>query len=75
MTLVILDYRMPDMDGLELFETIKRERSDVAAVFHTAYATIDLIDAALAAGAKRVIPREVDNAELLDVVREILKTD
>ncbi|MDA1055961.1 MAG: hypothetical protein O3C40_36730 [Planctomycetota bacterium] len=39
---------------------------------YTAYATIDLIDSALAAGARRVIPKDFDNTELIDVVRAIL---
>ncbi len=38
-------------------------------------ATIDLIDAALGAGAKRVIPKDVDNTELIEVVKELLTTD
>jgi CheY-like chemotaxis protein len=70
--LVILDYRMPDMDGLDLFETLKRQWPGVAVVFHTAYATIDLINAAFEAGAKRVIAKDADSAELIDVVKEIL---
>jgi len=70
--LVILDYRMPDMDGLELFETLKQQWPSVAVVFHTAYATIDLINAALEAGARRVLPKDVDSAELIDTVKEIL---
>ncbi len=70
--LVILDYRMPDMDGLELFETIKQQWPGVAVVFHTAYATIDLVDAALAAGARRVIRKDVDNTVLIGVIKGIL---
>jgi CheY-like chemotaxis protein len=72
--LVILDYRMPDMDGLEFFEVIKRQWPDVAVVFHTAYATIDLINAALEAGAKRVFPKDADSTELIEGVKEILKS-
>jgi CheY-like chemotaxis protein len=72
--LVILDYRMPDRDGLEFFEVIKRQWPDVAVVFHTAYATIDLIHAALEAGAKRVFPKDADGTELIDGVKEILKS-
>lgn len=70
--LVILDYRMPDMDGMDLFETMKSQRAGVCVVFHTAYATIDMVNEALEAGAKRVIPKDADSTELVDVVREIL---
>ena len=70
--LVILDYRMPDMDGLELYETLKQQWPSVAVVFHTAYATIDLINAAFEAGARRVIAKDADSAELIDVVKKIL---
>ncbi len=70
--LVILDYRMPDMDGMDLFATIKSQRAGVCVVFHTAHATIDMVNEALAAGAKRVIPKDAHSTELVDVVREIL---
>ncbi len=73
--LVILDYRMSDMDGLELFETMKQQWPSVAVVFHTAYATIDLINAALEAGAKRVFSKDADSAELIDGVKEILNPE
>jgi CheY-like chemotaxis protein len=71
--LVILDYRMPDMDGMDVLETMKSQWPDVSVVFYTAYATIDMIEAALAAGAKRVIPKDTDSTELLEVVRQLLK--
>ena len=70
--LVIVDYRMPDMDGLEFYEVIKQQWPDVAVVFHTAYATIDLINAALEAGAKRVFPKDADSTELIDGVKKVL---
>jgi DNA-binding NarL/FixJ family response regulator len=61
------------MDGLDFYETIKQQWPDVAVVFHTAYATIDLINAALEAGAKRVFPKETDACELIDGVKGILE--
>ena len=73
--LVILDYRMPDMDGMELFEMIKLQWFNVPVVFYTGYATIDMINAALTAGAKRVISKHVDNTELIEAVHEILNPE
>ena len=57
---------------LRPYETIKQQWPGVAVVFHTAYATIDLIHASLEAGAKRVIPKDADSAELIDEVKQIL---
>jgi CheY-like chemotaxis protein len=70
--LVILDYRMPDMDGLELYQTIKQQWSGVAVFFYTAYASIDLIEAALEAGAIRVFAKDADSTELINGVKDVL---
>ena len=70
--LVILDYRMPDMDGLELFQTIKRQWTGVSVFFYTAYASIDLIEAALEAGAIRVFAKDADSTELINGVKDVL---
>ena len=73
--LVVLDYRMPDMDGLELLELLRQQWSQVAVIFYTGYATVDMVDTALASGAKRVIPKEIDQTDLLAAVKEILEAD
>ena len=44
---VLLDYRLPDMDGLDLYHRIKDRQPEVLSVFVTAYATVEMIEAAL----------------------------
>ena len=43
--------------------------------FHTAFATTDLVDAALEGGAKRVFHKDVDRTELIDGLKEILNSE
>jgi len=71
-TVVILDYRMPDMDGLVLFREMKDRQPDVNGVFLTAYASIDMIEAALEAGVRRVVPKQSGIDELKSVMEEIV---
>ena len=73
--LVVLDYRMPDMDGLELLELLQQQWSNVAVIFYTGYATVDMVDAALSAGARRVIQKEVDTTALIGAVSDILRVE
>jgi DNA-binding NtrC family response regulator len=68
----LLDYRLPDMDGLDLYHRIKDRQPDVLGVFVTAYATVDMIEAALNAGVCRVFPKPVDIPEVLDAVEEFV---
>jgi len=51
---VVLDYRLPDIDGAEVATELRTLRSDVAVVFLSASAGEDEYDAAATAGAPLV---------------------
>jgi DNA-binding NtrC family response regulator len=61
---------MPGMDGLTLYRKIREEKAEVVAVIVTAYATPQTARDALLAGARQVLAKPVDIAQLLDLVDE-----
>ncbi len=69
---VVLDYKMPGMDGAELCRKIKEMQPGVRAVFLTAYPQIDTVFPAIDAGADRVLSKQGDPAELIGVLEEQL---
>lgn len=71
---VLLDLRMPGMDGLELYRRIKKKSSGTIAVVVTAYTSSDTAKSAVTTGATRVLSKPVDIAALLDLVQASLRT-
>ena len=69
---VVLDYRMPGMNGAELCRRIRELQPDVRGVFLTGFPTIDAVYPAIKAGADHVLAKPVDQAELLSVVEQEL---
>jgi DNA-binding NtrC family response regulator len=69
---VLLDLRMPGMSGLELYHRIKERSAGTEALIVTAYASSDTAKSALAAGARRVVSKPVNIAQLLQLVQEAL---
>ncbi len=70
--LAILDYQMPGMDGVELCQRIHELKPELAAIFLTAFATINTVYPAIGAGAERVLSKPVDFRELLPLVEELI---
>jgi DNA-binding response OmpR family regulator len=66
----LLDLKMPGMDGLELYRRIKQLRAGTVAMIVTAYASDTTAQAALDAGAWRIVPKPVDFQKLLNLVEE-----
>ncbi len=69
---VVLDYRLPGMDGAELCRRIREAQPNVRGIFLTGYPTIDTVYPAVAAGAERVLAKPVDPAELVHTLEEQL---
>ena len=70
---VISDIRMPEMDGIEMLERIKKRDSDIAVILMTAYPSIDGVVRAMKAGAYDYIQKPFENNEeiLITIERAI----
>ena len=70
--LALIDYRMPGMDGVELYRRIRQMRPDVVGVFVTGFPTIDTVYPAIAVGVERVIAKPAGSNELIQVIEEFV---
>jgi two-component system response regulator HydG len=68
----LLDFKMPGMDGLELYREIKKLRAGTVAIIVSAYTSTATKEAALGAGAWQVLSKPVDLPNLLGLVDEAL---
>ncbi len=58
--LLLLDIRMPEVDGVEAFEQIRATRPEVTAILMTAYSSSGQVDRAIQLGALSVLPKPLD---------------
>jgi len=63
--IVISDYSMPRMNGLELLEKLRQRRADLIVIIMTAYGTEDIAVDAMKAGAWDYLPKPFNNDEML----------
>jgi DNA-binding NarL/FixJ family response regulator len=71
--LVLLDVRMPHMDGLACLDEIKRRHPDVKVVMLSASASPDLVEAALRRGAAAYVVKTVNPDDLPATLRQALE--
>ena len=72
--LVLLDYRLPDADGLELLEKIGRQWPDTLTVMMTAYTNVDIAIQAIRLGAYDYVSKPFSLDEMMVVVDKALET-
>lgn len=72
--LVVLDFMMPHLNGIELCRYIRRDprTSQLPIIIYSAVSNEDNIQAALAAGATRFVPKTIANEQLVQIVNEVL---
>ncbi len=70
--IALLDFKMPGMDGAELYSEIRKLRPEIVAIMITAYAGSDGAERARAAGTWRVMRKPVDFASLLPLLEEAI---
>src|SRR5882672_4101997 len=67
---VVLDIRMPEMDGIRALEELRRIDPDVAVIMLTGYGTLLTAQQAMVAGANQYLRKPPDIPELIDAVRK-----
>ncbi|MBS4178040.1 response regulator [Lederbergia citrea] len=70
--LVLLDMKIPGMDGLEILEKMKKINADIRVIIMTAYGELAMIEAAKSLGALAHFSKPFDIEEIRRAVREFL---
>lgn len=71
--LVLLDIQLPNMSGIEVLQTIKKEREECEVIMVTAYATIDTAIKAMKLGASDYVCKPFKLPELRETVKSALE--
>ena len=73
--MVLMDIRMPDMDGLEATRRIKAEQPSVSVLMVTTYDDPDYLFEAVKAGAAGYVLKDATKEELVGAVRRVIEGD
>jgi DNA-binding NarL/FixJ family response regulator len=73
--LVLMDVRMPDMNGLAVTRAIKHESPATSVILFTMYENADYLVEALQAGAAGYLLKGAPKTEIVNTVRQVLAGD
>jgi PAS domain S-box-containing protein len=69
----VLDIRLPDIDGVELLEIIKKTEPDLSVIMMTAYANVEIAIKALNEGADAFVTKPFNIEELRAIVKKSIE--
>ncbi len=69
-SVVILDIRMPEMDGIRALEAIRQVDREISVVMLTGYGTLQTAQQSMVHGANQYLRKPPDISELMDAVRK-----
>ncbi|MBU1782282.1 response regulator [bacterium] len=73
--LILMDIRLPGINGVETFIQIKEINPEVRVIMMTGFAMEDLIEEALAKGAYACIHKPFDPVKLIELIQKVLSQD
>ena len=73
--LMLLDLRMPGLDGMEVLRRVSEELPDLKVIIITAYGSIDLAVEAMKLGAVDFLQKPFDANQVREMVRRILEKE
>jgi two-component system response regulator (stage 0 sporulation protein F) len=70
--LMLLDIKMPGMDGIEVLRKTKKMKKEIVVIMFTAYGTLETARKAMKLGAYDYVTKPVDLLLLKSLVKEVL---
>ncbi|NPV90745.1 MAG: response regulator [Firmicutes bacterium] len=70
--LILLDMKMPGMNGLEVLRQIKQRFPDQAVIMMTAYGELEIVNEAINLGVKECITKPFDINQLRELAQRIV---
>ena len=71
--LVVTDFRMPEMDGIEFLRRLRARDHELPVIVLTAYGSIDKAVEAVRQGASDFLSKPIEKAQLLHAIRRVLQ--
>ena len=72
-TLVLMDIKMPVMDGVEALERIKSSHPELPVIMMTAYADSSAVERAPQGGAEAVVFKPLDMPKVLSLIERVIR--